>query len=106
VKLVFLGTRGYIEARSELHARHSSLRVFFRGRNLTLDCGEDWLSEVASWRTEAILLTHGHPDHAWGLKSGAPCPVYATAETFAVISGYSLAERRPVVPGEAFQAAA
>jgi hypothetical protein len=30
--------------------------VFFRGRNLTLDCGEDWLSEVASWRTETIIL--------------------------------------------------
>jgi phosphoribosyl 1,2-cyclic phosphodiesterase len=33
-------------------------------------------------RPDAIVLTHAHPDHAWGLKKGAPCTVYATEETW------------------------
>lgn len=47
-----------------------------------LDCGADWLGRVARLRPSAIVLTHAHPDHAAGLADGAPCPVYATAETW------------------------
>lgn len=39
-------------------------------------------------------MTHAHRDHAYGLSEGAPCPVYATGETWALLSSYPIAERR------------
>jgi phosphoribosyl 1,2-cyclic phosphodiesterase len=98
LKLVFLGTRGEIEARSRLHRMHSSLEVGYRGRRVTIDAGFDWLEHVAGWRTAAIVLTHAHPDHAWGLRRGAPCPVYATAECWSSLRSYPIADRRTIEP--------
>jgi phosphoribosyl 1,2-cyclic phosphodiesterase len=46
----------------------------------------------------AIILTHAHPDHAFGLKRGAPCPVYATPETWALISRFPVRDRRLIQP--------
>lgn len=68
---------------------------------MLIDCGEDWLGRIDRLRPTAILVTHGHPDHAAGLKQGAPCPVYATAETWRVIGRWPLAVRcvlRPFRP--------
>lgn len=90
MKLTFLGTRGYIEARSRRHRRHASLLVGYHGARLMIDCGEDWLGSFQSLRPDAILLTHAHPDHAGGLARGAPCPVYATEE------GWKSMEARPI----------
>ena len=42
-----------------------------------IDCGLDWLGKFERLGPSAIVLTHAHPDHAWGLKNGAPCPVHA-----------------------------
>ena len=53
-----------------------------------VDCGEDWLGRVEAIRPDAIIITHGHPDHAFGLRSGAPCPVYATSETWQNIADF------------------
>jgi phosphoribosyl 1,2-cyclic phosphodiesterase len=47
-----------------------------------VDCGEDWLGHLTRIRPDAIVVTHAHPDHAWGLERGAPCPVYAAAATW------------------------
>lgn len=44
----------------------------------------------------AIILTHGHEDHAFGLVDGAPCPVYATNETWALIDTFPLSDRRVI----------
>ena len=82
MKLTFLGTRGEIEARTRRHRMHSSLLVSYRGCNVMIDCGLDWLESFELLRPSAIVLTHAHPDHAWGLKNGAPCPVYAPKETW------------------------
>ena len=82
MKLSFLGSRGYIKERSSRHWMHSSLLAEYYGRRLMVDCGEDWTGMLTGIRPHAILITHVHPDHAWGLKEGAPCPVYASRESW------------------------
>lgn len=61
-----------------------------------IDCGADWLRALKSVSPTAIVLTHGHPDHAFGLARGAPCPVYATEETWSLIDRYPIEDRRIV----------
>jgi phosphoribosyl 1,2-cyclic phosphodiesterase len=63
-----------------------------------IDCGLDWRDGLAGVRPDAIVLTHAHPDHAAGLRDGAPCPVYAPAETWSAIDRYPIAERAIVEP--------
>jgi phosphoribosyl 1,2-cyclic phosphodiesterase len=62
-----------------------------------IDCGEDWRGRYQALHPDAVVLTHAHPDHAAGLDDGAPCPVFATAETWAVL-GEAVADRRVVSP--------
>lgn len=92
VKLTFLGTRGYIRLRSRAHRRHTSTLVSYRGRKVLLDYGEDWVGMAETIAPQAILITHAHPDHAFGLRRGAPCPVYATPLTWKSL------DRFPVPP--------
>jgi phosphoribosyl 1,2-cyclic phosphodiesterase len=61
-----------------------------------IDCGADWLKALRSVAPKAIVLTHGHGDHAFGLASGTPCPVYATKETWALIARYPIKDRRVI----------
>jgi phosphoribosyl 1,2-cyclic phosphodiesterase len=98
LKLRFLGTRGEIEISSPAHRFHSVLLVSYRARNVLVDCGADWLGRLGSLRPQAIVLTHAHPDHAGGLRGGATCPVYATAETWRAIERYPIREREVVAP--------
>ena len=74
MKLLFLGTRGEIEARTRRHRMHSSLLVSYRSTRVMIDCGLDWLGKFERLRPSAIVLTHAHPDHALGPeKRRAPC---------------------------------
>jgi ribonuclease BN (tRNA processing enzyme) len=98
MKLVFLGTRGYLKARNRRHRRHSALLVTHKGRRIMVDCGADWLNRLADVSPHAIVITHAHPDHAWGLKDGAGCPVYATDDGWKGIADYPLTDRRVVAP--------
>lgn len=102
MKLKFLGTRGYIKSSSRLHRMHSSLLVSYLGKRVMVDCGETWLGKVDEVAPDAIVLTHAHPDHAFGLMEGAPCPVYATSETWknSELDGFPLQDRRTITPGE------
>lgn len=59
-----------------------------------IDCGTDWLGRLRKVAPTAIVLTHGHADHAWGLAQGAPCPVYATKATWDLIDRFPICERR------------
>lgn len=97
MKLTFLGTRGEIDVRTALHRMHTCLMVNVNGE-LLIDCGADWLGKVKALRPRAIILTHAHHDHAGGLKRGAPCPVYATAQTWSGLKGYPVSNRETIVP--------
>lgn len=94
MKLRFLGTRGEIEARTRRHGMHTSLLVSYRGAGVMIDCGLDWLGKIKRMRPSAILLTHAHPDHAWGLKQGAPCPVFAPQKTWQTLPAFPIEDRR------------
>jgi phosphoribosyl 1,2-cyclic phosphodiesterase len=90
---------------------HTSLMVSYRSANVMIDCGLDWLGKFERLHPNAIVLTHAHPDHAWGLKNGAPCPVHApqkTWETLApcrVADGQLIEERKPTkICGITFEA--
>ena len=97
MKLTFLGTRGNIETKTDRHRMHSSLMVTYYGRKVLIDCGEDWLGRVAELNPRALVVTHAHPDHAWGLKNGASCPVYATREAWRGMADFGVQDRRVVV---------
>lgn len=98
MKLVFLGTRGNIEHRSRRHRRHTSLLVVYRGRRVMIDCGSDWRDRLFDIRPDAVFVTHAHPDHAFGLDHGAPCPVFATRESWDAMANYPVEARRIVEP--------
>lgn len=102
MKLTFLGTRANTDATSPDHRRHTATRVAYRGRSVLVDCGEDWRQELDRLRPRALVLTHAHADHVGGLAGGAPCPVWATEETWRRIGRYPIAERRTVEPGRPF----
>ena len=94
MKLMFPGTRGEIEARTPRHHMHSSLLISCRGAKVMIDCGLDWLGRFKRLRPNAIVLTHSHPDHAWGLKNGASCPVHAPQKTWRTLKGCGIANRQ------------
>ena len=100
MKLTFLGTRGNIDARTWRHGMHSSMRVSYYDVEIIIDCGEDWLGEIDDWDADGIVVTHAHPDHAFGLKAGAPCPVFATAASWAAMESFDIEERSTIVERE------
>jgi phosphoribosyl 1,2-cyclic phosphodiesterase len=58
-----------------------------------IDCGTDWLQEVHRLAPDAIVLTHAHPDHVYGLRNGSPCPVYAPSTVWQAITSWPIEER-------------
>ena len=98
LRVGFLGTRGEIDATSERHRRHSVLLLTLRDQRVMIDCGLDWLDDIDRLSPDAIVVTHAHPDHAGGLRRGAPCPVYATEEAWRAIDRYGIRERIVVRP--------
>src|SRR6516162_10143343 len=72
VDLIFLSTRTDIEKKTRRHRRHSALLIKEANARVLVDCGADWAGRIEALRPTAIVVTHGHPDHAWGLANGAP----------------------------------
>ena len=106
MRLTFLGTRGGIAIRSKLHRRHSALLLEYGHDRLMIDCGADWNGRVKAIAPSAIVLTHGHPDHAHGLRKGASCPVFATAQTWDLIARYPVADQHRIRTGRLFRVGA
>ncbi len=98
MKLTFLGTRGEIDPKTARHRRHTALLVEYRGGRVMIDCGDDWRGHLDEVKPHALVLTHAHPDHAWGLRDGAPCGVWATSETWDSIDDYPIDQRHTVTP--------
>jgi phosphoribosyl 1,2-cyclic phosphodiesterase len=93
MNLTFLGTRGEIEMRTRRHRMHTSLMISYRGARVMIDCGLDWLGKFQRLHPRAIVLTHAHPDHAWGLRDGAPCPVHAPQKTWDTLTRSRIEDR-------------
>jgi len=72
--------------------------VSYRHTRVMIDCGEDWLGRFEKLNPRAIFVTHPHPDHAFGLKQGAPCPVYASEEAWEKMKKFQVEERVPLKP--------
>ena len=103
MKLTFLGTRGNIEAKTSRHRRHSTILIQYRKDKIIIDWGLDWLNKTVGLRKinpSAIFITHAHPDHAQGLKNGAPCPVYATKESWTIMKRYPIKDKITIKPKE------
>jgi phosphoribosyl 1,2-cyclic phosphodiesterase len=96
MKLKFLGTRGNIKVRTKIHKMHSSLLVSYYGKKILIDWGEDWLDEKMYFKPNAIIVTHDHPDHSWGLKNGVPCPVYATKKAWEGMENFKIQNKEEI----------
>lgn len=94
MKLTFLGTRGYIDPESRRHRMHTSTLVEYRNRRVMIDCGESWLGRLDDLRPAAVVITHPHRDHAFGLKEGSPCPVYAIDEAWRKMKRFPIEKRQ------------
>lgn len=104
MKLTFLGTRGNIESKTKRHKMHSSLMVGYMGKNIMVDCGADWINTIGDKiKPDAIVITHAHPDHAWGLKKGAPCDVFATPESWDTIKNFNIQKRNTIKKRDAIK---
>ena len=101
MELTFLGTRGGIEIRSRRHRLRSALLVEQGDVRIMIDCSADWLHRLHAIAPSTIVLTHAHADHAAGLVKGAPCPVYATAATWGLLSRLPIRDRRTMPLREA-----
>ncbi len=93
MRITFLGTRGYIDLKTRMHARHTAtLITTAAGKKIMIDCGVDWLTKVWRIKPDAIVLTHAHPDHAYGLMHGSRCPVYAPRRCWHRMKNYLIAD--------------
>lgn len=82
---------------------HSTLLVSCGSTRIMIDCGADWLHRLGAISPDAIVITHAHRDHALGLSEGAPCAVYATADTWRLLHRAPIERRELVSPRTAFE---
>ncbi|MCI0382290.1 MAG: MBL fold metallo-hydrolase [Chlamydiae bacterium] len=97
MKITFLGTRGEIKPKTRRHSMHAATLFSHGGKKIMIDCGDGWERRLKKIKPDFILLTHAHPDHAYGLKKkGAACPVFATAKTWKIIHFFPIEKRKTI----------
>src|SRR3990167_6219858 len=97
MKLTFLGTKGYIEESSKAHKMHTSTLIAYKNTRILIDCGLDWLGKldkIKKYKPRAVLITHAHPDHSWGLKYGSSWPVYASKISWKLMNDYKIPQNK------------
>lgn len=99
MRLHFFGTKGYVEGKSRSHTGHSAFTLESAGFKLLCDYGQNRKGRLPQIAPDAVFVSHGHPDHAWGLAEGTTLPVLASEVTHALMAGYPLAARVTVEPG-------
>lgn len=82
MKIKFLGTKGEIEESSRKHKYPSSLLIKHKNFRLLIDHGLKSLP-LKKIKSNAILITHAHPDHFIWLKKNEDYKgkIYVTKET-------------------------
>lgn len=93
MKLRFLGTRGFIDPKTKKHTNHSSLLLINNNKKVMIDCGETFLNKLNKINPNHIVITHAHPDHAFGLKKGCRCYVWATKSTWENLKNFPIPKK-------------
>ena len=95
--LKFLGTKGYIDISSKRHKMHTSLLILHKNKKFMIDCGEGWERKLKKINPDYIIITHAHPDHAFGLKNGTKAKVLATKKSFDILKKFPLKDSQKKV---------
>jgi ribonuclease BN (tRNA processing enzyme) len=101
MRLHFYGTKGYVEEESEAHRGHSAFVLESEGFRLLCDFGQNREGMLAKIAPDAILVSHAHPDHSWGLKEGTDLPVHASAVTHQILRDLPIPRREVLEPRRA-----
>lgn len=101
MRLHFHGTKGCVEEESEAHRGHSAFVLEAEGFRLLCDFGQNREGMLAKIAPDAILVSHAHPDHSWGLKEGTDLPVYASAVTHEILKDLPISRREVLEPRRA-----
>lgn len=88
IRLTFHGTRASTPSTAPQHQWHSLLQIESDETNLLIDYGSDWLRRLPISTPDAIILTHGHDDHAGGITNDLPCPIFASKATAGLITSH------------------
>jgi glyoxylase-like metal-dependent hydrolase (beta-lactamase superfamily II) len=83
---------------------HSACLLLHSGKRLLLDLGQTWTGKLERLSPDWIAITHAHPDHSFGLASGAEMPVFVTPESYALLKHYPVADFRVIKTGRPFHA--
>lgn len=99
MKITFFGSRGYVAESSTTHRGHSAFVIEEEGFRLLCDFGENHEGSLGSIRPDAVVVSHAHPDHAWGLRERSAMPVYASAATHVILRDLPIGKPISMAPG-------